>query len=179
MAEQYNVRKKDILKTRKICELLKDADALDRFRFANKARLNPEFLRSKSAKSNGMINFARNVNEAMAEQILKKIYNIGEEEISKTNKVKQLRYVRIEANKENPNYVEPHLPLSDLLEIINLDSNEIESNIKDNKKTEILMNWYKEYGITKEDVENITRMFIQRVQENNSHNKKESEIEVK
>ena len=179
LAEQYNVRKKDILKTQKICELLKDADALDRFRFANKARLNPEFLRSKSARSNGMINFARNVNEAMAEQILKKIYNISEEEISKINKVKQLRYVRIEANKENPNYVEPHLPLSDLLEIINLDSNEIESNIKDNKKTEILMNWYKEYGVTKEDVENITRMFTQRVQENNFHNKKESEIEVK
>lgn len=179
LAKMYNVRENDIPRTQKICELLKDADALDRFRFANRARLNPGFLRSKSAKSNGMINFARNINEALAEQILLKVYHKSKNEISKHSKVRMLRNARIEANEENPKFVEPHLPLNELFEIINLDSEEIESNIKDNRKTEILMNWYKEYGVTKEDIENITRMFVQRMKEENQHNKQESEIEVK
>lgn len=179
IAKMYNVRENDISRTLKICELLKDADALDRFRFANRARLNPDFLRSKSAKSNGMINFAKNVNEAMAEQILIKVYNKRKEELSKTSNVRQLRYARIEANKENLEFNENHLPLDELFDVIGLDSEEIESNIKDNKKTEILMKWYKQYGVTKEDIENITRMFVQRMKGESQNSKQESEIEVR
>ena len=177
LAKQYNVREEDLLRTQKICELLKDADALDRLRFANRATLNPEYLRSKSAKLPGVINFARNVNEKMAEKTLIKIYNKDKYEISKKSKVKQLKIVRIEQNRKNPNYIEPHLPLSDLFDIINLNAEEIEDNIKNNQKTQILMNWYKEYGITKEDVENITSLFLQRMGDNVQANEQQSQME--
>lgn len=179
LAKQYNVREEDILKTKRICELLKDADALDRLRFDNKATLNPEYLRSKSAKIAGVINFARNVNEKMAEKALIKIYKKNEEEISNQSKVRQLKIARIEKIGKNPNYIEPHLPISDLFDVINLNVEEIENNIKDNKKTQVLMNWYKEYGITKEDIENITSLFLQRMKANEQYNEKQSEMEEK
>ena len=122
---------------------------------------------------------ARNVNEKMAEKALIKIYKKNEEEISNQSKVRQLKIARIEKIGKNPNYIEPHLPISDLFDVINLNVEEIENNIKDNKKTQVLMNWYKEYGITKEDIENITSLFLQRMKANEQYNEKQSEMEEK
>lgn len=78
----------------KLCELLKDADALDRYRFAESGKLDPIVLKSKSARSLETREYARKLNEEYARQIIKKNYpneKIDEDLISYVEKLYNLR----------------------------------------------------------------------------------------
>lgn len=157
LAKGYNVKEKDFQRTKKICELLKDADALDRCRFANRATLNPEFLRSKAARTTGMINFARNVNNEMAQYALINVYGKGKGDIMLGAEVAQLRKARIK-RAESEDYIEPTIPVQVLLEIIGLEKeNEMQ------KSNEKLLGLYERYGVTKEDIQTVARVFEERM----------------
>lgn len=157
LAKGYNVKEKDFQRTKKICELLKDADALDRCRFANRATLNPEFLRSKAARTTGMINFARNVNNEMAQYALINVYGKEKGDIMLGAEVAQLRKARIK-RAESENYIEPTIPVQVLLEIIGLEKeNEMQ------KSNEKLLGLYERYGVTKEDIQTVARVFEERM----------------
>lgn len=157
LAKGYNVKEKDFQRTKKICELLKDADALDRCRFANRATLNPDFLRSKSARTTGMINFARNVNNEMAKYALINVYGKEKGDIMLGAEVAQLRKARVK-RAESEDYVEPTIPVQVLLEIIGLEKeNEMQ------KSNEKLLGLYERYGVTKEDIQTVARVFEERM----------------
>lgn len=157
LAKGYNVKEKDFQRTKKICELLKDADALDRCRFANRATLNPEFLRSKAARTTGMINFARNVNNEMAQYALINVYGKEKSDIMLGAEVAQLRKARIK-RAESEDYIEPTIPVQVLLEIIGLEKeNEMQ------KSNEKLLGLYERYGVTKEDIQTVARVFEERM----------------
>lgn len=72
----YNLQ--DFENIKKISAILKDADALDRSRFSSKKssrqNLNMNFLRTKTAKKQAVIEFARKINQAYAGYILKENY---------------------------------------------------------------------------------------------------------
>lgn len=157
LAKGYNVKEKDFQITKKICELLKDADALDRCRFANRATLNPEFLRSKAARTTGIINFARNVNNEMAQYALINVYGKEKGDIMLGAEVAQLRKARIK-RAESEDYIEPTIPVQVLLEIIGLEKeNEMQ------KSNEKLLGLYERYGVTKEDIQTVARVFEERM----------------
>ena len=69
IARKNGVPDNEILRTRQMAEVLKDADALDRTRFINKARLNPEFLQYDVSKQ--LIRFASSLQETYAIEDLK------------------------------------------------------------------------------------------------------------
>lgn len=163
LCKQYNVADEDVKETQDVCKLLKDADALDRFRFANRATLNTKFLRSVAAKSNGMINFANRVNRGMAERILMKVYGRTKEEIISGEEVSQLRSERIKRTRENGEYTEEHLPVNDLFDLIGLSQNKEQDEEKENSKVDKLLKLYESYGITEEDIKSVTRVFSERV----------------
>lgn len=69
---------KNIEKIKQICAILKDADALDRARFSSEASaknsLNPQLLRTDTAKNTTIIEFARRINQAYAKYVLSENY---------------------------------------------------------------------------------------------------------
>lgn len=70
IAKKNGVPNEQISKVRQMAEVLKDADALDRTRFINKARLNPEYLQYGISKQ--LIRFASSLQEIYAIHDLKK-----------------------------------------------------------------------------------------------------------
>lgn len=100
--KQNNIKPKDYGRTMKICELLKDADALDRTRFSNKATLNKEYLRSNTAKKEDIIKFAEEINEEYAKSDINEYVekhldvdrNEIQEEANKTNAKETIKKIR-------------------------------------------------------------------------------------
>lgn len=76
IAKKNGIPEKQIPKVRKMAEVLRDADALDRTRFVNKARLNSEFLEYNFSKQ--LIKFAASMQETYALHDLKE-FNCDEE----------------------------------------------------------------------------------------------------
>lgn len=72
MARKNGITDDQIPKVRQMAEVLKDADALDRTRFINKARLNPEFLQYGVSKQ--LIKFASSLQETYAIYDLKEFH---------------------------------------------------------------------------------------------------------
>jgi hypothetical protein len=72
MARKNGIIDDQIPRVRKMAEVLKDADALDRTRFINKARLNPKFLQYDVSKH--LIKFASSLQETYAISDLKKFH---------------------------------------------------------------------------------------------------------
>lgn len=69
MARKNGITDDQIPRVRQMAEVLKDADALDRTRFINKARLNPDFLQYDVSKQ--LIKFASSLQETYAIHDLK------------------------------------------------------------------------------------------------------------
>lgn len=69
IAKKNGVPNEQISKVRQMAEVLKDADALDRTRFINKARLNPDYLQYGISKQ--LIRFASSLQETYAIHDLK------------------------------------------------------------------------------------------------------------
>ena len=72
MARKNGITDDQIPRVRQMAEVLKDADALDRTRFINKARLNPEFLQYDVSKQ--LIKFASSLQETYAIYDLKEFH---------------------------------------------------------------------------------------------------------
>lgn len=72
MARKNGVPDNQISRVRQMAEVLKDADALDRTRFINKARLNPDFLQYGVSKQ--LIRFASSLQETYAIHDLKEFH---------------------------------------------------------------------------------------------------------
>lgn len=72
MARKNGIADDQIPRVRQMAEVLKDADALDRTRFINKARLNPEFLQYDVSKQ--LIKFASSLQETYAIYDLKEFH---------------------------------------------------------------------------------------------------------
>lgn len=78
--KKYELDEAEEDRTKTICEILKDADALDRTRFVGKAKLDEDYLHSKQTKD--LVGFAKQINEQYAKNDLTKycIENDGIEE---------------------------------------------------------------------------------------------------
>lgn len=72
IAKKNGIADDQISKVRQMAEVLKDADALDRTRFINKSRLNPEFLQYDVSKQ--LIKFASSLQETYAIYDLKEFH---------------------------------------------------------------------------------------------------------
>ena len=72
IARKNGITDDQIPRVRQMAEVLKDADALDRTRFINKARLNPEFLQYDVSKQ--LIKFASSLQETYAIDDLKEFH---------------------------------------------------------------------------------------------------------
>lgn len=72
MARKNGITDDQIPRVRQMAEVLKDADALDRTRFINKARLNPKFLQYDVSKQ--LIRFASSLQETYAIYDLKEFH---------------------------------------------------------------------------------------------------------
>ncbi len=79
--------KKEIVK--KISNLLKDADALDRTRFTENGKLDRSYLRSNTAQKEDMINLAQSINNKIAKEKLKLYIDVDEEKA--LNELKRFR----------------------------------------------------------------------------------------
>lgn len=71
MARRNGIADNQIARVRQMAEVLKDADALDRTRFINQARLNPEFLQYGISKR--LVKLASSLQETYALQDLKEL----------------------------------------------------------------------------------------------------------
>ena len=98
---------------REMANILKDADALDRFRFPNEARLDPTYLRTRQSKK--LIGFAKVMNAKFASKVLDEVYHATPEQLKGHRKVSSLKYFRQLEQKRNADYIEPHIPLDILL----------------------------------------------------------------
>lgn len=114
LVKKYNAPSVKIGEIEKLCMLLKDADALDRERFATYGKLDSKYLRSKSAKTTQMLKYAKEINQAVAKEILKKIYGIEniKEEIDSIKLLEELKIKKVEIlGKETSLSVEEILDL--------------------------------------------------------------------
>ena len=158
--------KTDIDRVIKICELLKDADALDRLRFADSGRLEREFLRTETAKKQLVLNYAEEVNEEVAKSRLIETYGIKQENIESGHAVRALKKMRAPnvymAKINETEYVEPKFSAKKFIEIMRnvndklnkrnsdvADSNE--ENIRKKKIKKDLYMLYFKNGITRND----------------------------
>jgi len=166
LAKQYNVLPIYMQETKQICELLKDADALDRFRFAKRGSLDTSFLKTLAAKNPEIMAYARNVNRNMAKQILQQIYGINENEIVQGEEILQLRNIRKKKEIESQGkYVEPHLSMDELMKSFGLEAKELEiseESREDNSKNEKLKNLYRKYNINLTNIKTISEIFRSR-----------------
>lgn len=96
---KYNVNIEEFDKVKLISAILKDADALDRTRFISGSDLNSNFLRTKTAKKQVMIEFAKKINEEYANQVINVNYNTVQNIFA--SKVKLLHCIRHKYKIEN------------------------------------------------------------------------------
>lgn len=169
LLKKYNPDKElsesDIEKTTKICELLKDADALDRLRFADKGRLDREYLRTETAKGQLVINFAEEVNEQVALNRLTNIYGVKCKDVEPGHAVIALKKIQgpnmYLSRINETEYIEPKFSADDFMKIAKTANNSIQKNAKTledegthSKKTkkDLYMLYFKN-GTTREDCE--------------------------
>ena len=97
LCEEYGY-KGDFERVVQISTVLKDADALDRERFGTRGKLNPEYLRTDSAKSRKMVLFAQKVNGIYAKKMIDRNYEVNGQ-VNKFNAVKILQSKRKENSR--------------------------------------------------------------------------------
>ena len=84
----------------KMCMLIKDADALDRYRFSNRGAIDIRYLKSDAARSLKMRKYAKRINERYAEEMIKLNYGESIEDVQENEGfVKKLHDLR--AKNEN------------------------------------------------------------------------------
>lgn len=90
-------------KVKTIATILKDSDALDRTRFSSKTslknNLNPELLRTKTAKQQSVIELARKVNQIYAGYMLRENYH--NKQVVQGDNAKTLQFLRHDYKTKN------------------------------------------------------------------------------
>lgn len=99
ICSKYNVKEEEFENVKQISEILKDADALDRTRFVSGSNLDFHFLRTKTARKQTMIDFARKINEEYANQVINANYHTTQN--TSRNKIDLLHDIRHKYKKEN------------------------------------------------------------------------------
>ena len=119
ICRKYDVNDKEFENVKQISEILKDADALDRTRFVSGSNLDSHYLRTKTAKKQTMIDFARKINEEYANQVINVNYHITQNRSS--NKINLLHDIRHKYKTENDEVFnkEIDLPINIVEEIFN------------------------------------------------------------
>lgn len=84
-----------------LCAILKDADALDRYRFAERGKIDQRYLRTGSARRTEMLEYAYSTNKKYAEQILIETYGMSREELKGRNTIEVLREKRKKDKRPN------------------------------------------------------------------------------
>ena len=138
--------------------ILKDADALDRFRFARRGQLDPNRLRNESARNN--IEYAKQLNEKYAKKVLKEIYGVNEEDHPRYSNVETLGYHRIQKEKQNRDYIEEHIDVDTLIDTVyEIDDPKKEENREKDEKKEKAKKVDKELfdDLTVEDVNGLSK----------------------
>ena len=114
---EYDIKDfKNIEKIKQICAILKDADALDRARFSSEASaknsLNPQLLRTNTAKNDKIIEFARRINQEYAKYVLSE--NYPEVPIVQNDAAKTLQFMRYDYKMKNngKRKIEKEIPMT-------------------------------------------------------------------
>lgn len=110
LCDKHGVAEEDFGRAVKTSELLKDADALDRTRFAERGGLDTRYLRSDTAKSNSMVFFAQKVNDEYAKQVISRNYDVAP---TQGKNVAILREQRI----ANPDMQEKQLSTEEMVDL--------------------------------------------------------------
>ena len=118
IGSKYQLQLEDFEIAEKVSMLLKDADALDRFRFARRGTLQEKYLHSYTAKRESTIGFAKEINNEVSEEILKDVYGVDENEIQQRKQqgestTLQLRDARINSGGK----VEKHVGVDKIIKI--------------------------------------------------------------
>lgn len=115
LIKKYGAPENKLTQIEKLCMRLKDADALDRERFATAGKLDPIYLRSKSAKDEKILHYAKAINQIFAKEILKKVYGIDSinENIDSVKLLEEMKLKKIELLGE-----ERSLRIEEILDIL-------------------------------------------------------------
>lgn len=115
LIKKYGTQENKLNQIEKLCMLLKDADALDRERFATAGKLDPIYLRSKSAKDEKILQYAKEINQIFAKEILKKVYGIDSinENIDSVKLLEEMKLKKVDILCE-----ERSLKLEEILDIL-------------------------------------------------------------
>lgn len=105
----------DIERIVKMCMLVKDADSLDRCRFAGSGQLNPNFLRSETAKKTSIVSFAKQLNDRIAKKILEENYGVFSLR-DRDSAVYRLNKERLKNRKRRRAVKEKSVPIETVLE---------------------------------------------------------------
>lgn len=141
-----------------ISTILKDADALDRERFATRGKLNPEYLKTESAKSRRMLLFAQKINGVYAKKMLYKNYEVNEQ-VNKFNAVKILQAKRKEsAIKDEGEKTESKLSVDEILELFYEVEKEYTKSLSDIEKKKQVIKSFRERELTGEDIVKVEKM---------------------
>lgn len=141
----------DFEKAVQISSVLKDADALDRERFGTKGRLDPEYLRTDSAKSRKMILFAQKVNGVYAKEMLERNYET-DEPVSVFTAVKALRSKRVENSQKEDSIVESTLSVDEMLGLFEETEKEYTKGPSDTDKKKGLIKVFGEVEVTGDEL---------------------------
>ena len=118
IGSKYQLQLEDFEIAEKVSMLLKDADALDRFRFAGRGTLQEKYLHSYTAKQKSTIGFAKEINNEVSKEILTDVYGVDENEIQQRKQqgestTLQLRDARINSGEK----VEKHVGVDKIIKI--------------------------------------------------------------
>lgn len=151
LCEEYGY-KGDFERVVQISTILKDADALDRERFWTRGKLNPDYLRTDSAKSRNMVLFAQKINGTYAEKMIDKNYEV-DGQVNKFNAVKILQSKRKENNiKVENKIIENPLSVDEMLELFDEVAKEYTKSPSDTDKKKIIIKSFEESEMTDNDI---------------------------
>lgn len=137
LCDKYDVEYKDLNKTITISKILKDADALDRFRFCKDNPLDIESLRTNTAKNGKIIEIAKKINQEYAIVTLNSNYSYLSKEDNPLITLQEQRKHYIETNKKIKK--ERTIPVRDIKKIY-------EDCLKNKKYNKDLNSVFKNYG---------------------------------
>lgn len=157
LCEEYGY-KGDFERVVQISTILKDADALDRERFGTRGKLNPEYLRTDSAKSRKMVLFAQKVNGIYAKKMIERNHEV-DGQVNKFNAVKILQSKRKEnSTKAEDKIIESPLSVDEMLELFDEIEKEYTKSPSDIDKKKEVIKAFTESEVTSEDITKAKKM---------------------
>ena len=140
---KYELTSEYLEGAKRLCAILKDADALDRERFADiNSSTNIKYLHTESAKDIRMLVFADRLNNKTANLLLQKYYDENQTSIAAVERLKQKRAETLENENQK-------LTRSEIYDAIS----ELGIDLKDERSIQFLRQQYDEEKIGSEDIQ--------------------------